>query len=412
MIIWALPDEHKEIEATLQRIDLEGEGGGSEKTVIYELDAANTTQLYYVSAFLQRVVPKATFTPGVNPNQIVAFARPKDHEKIKELIGQLADKENGPKAVVYDSGNVPAATVTASLARIVPQAVVTPGATPSQLVVWTSPVDHEKVKEVVDQLTSADSPDLMPTAVTYSLEHINTTTASQLLRLAVPQAQVSPGAESHQLIAWAIPKDQDLIKQTLEKIDVEGPEDKSAKLGVYQLETTDVTQLYYISLFLRGAIPTATFTAGVVPGQVIAWALPKEHEKIAELIEQIEGGEGLAPTAQVYDLGDTPTTTVISVLRQIVPSAIASTGKTPYELIVSAPPSEQKRVQEIVDQLTAEAPPESAPKIVTYALDGPSPASVIALLQQVAPQAIPTAGSDPHQLVVWRGRRTTKKSAG
>ena len=400
LIIWARPEEHVEIEKTLERIDLEGAGGGSEKAVIYELEG-DTRQLYYIARFLQQVVPKATFTPGATPNQLVAWARPRDHQQIKELIDQMADEENAPKAVVYDSGNVPAATVTLSLRQIVPEAVVTTGATPSQLVIWAAPKDHEKVKEVMDQLTAADTPELMPTAVTYSLEHVNSMTASQLLRLAVPQAQLSPGGESNQLIAWAIPKDQDLIKKTLEKIDVEGPKDKSAQLAVYQLETTDPTQLYYIGLFLRSAVPSAAFTSGVVPGQVIAWALPKDHEKIAELIEKVEGGEGLGPVAQVYDLGDTPTTTVMTVLRQIVPTAVTSTGKTAYELIVWARPSEQEKVQEIVNQMTAEAPPETAPKMVTYSLDGPSPASVTTIMRQIAPQAIATPGSDPHQLAVW-----------
>ncbi len=400
LIIWARPDEHAEIEKTLERIDLEGTGGGSEKAVIYELEG-DTRQLYYISRFLQQVVTKARFVPGATPNQLVAWARPRDHEQIQELIDQLSDEENAPKAIVYDSGNVSAVTVTASLRRIVPEAVVTPGATPSQLVIWAAPKDHDKVKEVVDQLTAADSPDRMPTAVTYSLQYITTTTASQLLRLAVPQAQLSPGPERNQLIAWATPKDQDLIKKTLEKIDVEGPEDKATKLAVYQLETTNTTQLYYISRFLQGAVPSATFTAGVVPGQVIAWALPKDHEKIADLIQQIEGEDGIAPVAEVYDLGDTTTTTVVTVLRRIVPTAIASTGKTPYELIVWARPNEQEKVGEIVEQMTAEAPPESAPKTVTYSLDGPSPTAVTTLMRRVVPQAIVSPGSDRHELVVW-----------
>ena len=400
LIIWARPDEHAEIEKTLERIDLEGMGGGSEKAVIYELEG-DTRQLYYISRFLQQVVTKARFVPGATPNQLVAWARPRDHEQIQELIDQLSDEENAPKAIVYDSGNVPAVTVTASLRRIVPEAVVTPGATPSQLVIWAAPKDHDKVKEVVDQLTAADSPDLLPTAVTYSLQYITTTTASQLLRLAVPQAQLSPGPERNQLIAWATPKDQDLIKKTLEKIDVEGPEDKATKLAVYQLKTTNTTQLYYISRFLQGAVPSATFTAGVVPGQVIAWALPKDHEKIADLIEQIEGEDGIGPVAEIYDLGDTTTTAVATVIRRIVPEAIATTGKTAYELVVWARPSEQEKVREIVEQMTAEAPPESAPKTVTYSLDGPSPTAVTTLMRRVVPQAIVSPGSDRHELVVW-----------
>ena len=278
LIIWARPDEHEKIEKTLERIDVEGAGGGAEEVRIYELDG-DSRQLYYISRFLGQVVDKARFTPGATPNQLVAWARPKDHEQIQKLIDTMEDEENAPSATVYDCGNVRATTVTLSLRYIVPQAVVTAGATPSELVVWAGPKDHEKVKEVIDQMTAADSPEKMPTAVVYTLEEISATTATQMLRLAVPQAQVSPGAETYQLLVWAKPKDHEKVKTTLEQIDVEGPEDKQAKAIAYTLDGTNTTQNYYTMRFLMQSIPTARFTMGVAPDQIIAWAQPRSTRK-------------------------------------------------------------------------------------------------------------------------------------
>ncbi len=409
LIIWARPDEHKEIETTLQRIDAEGAGGGSEKTVIYELDAGNATQLYYVSRFLQQAVPKATLTPGVNPNQIVALARPRDHEKIKELIEQLADKEKAPTAIIYDAGNVPAATVTASLRQIVPEAVVTPGATPSELVVWTDPKSHEKVKEVVDKLKTDDTPERASTAVTYTLEKVTATTAIQILRLAVPQVQVSPGAETYQILVWARPAEHLRIEEILKQIDVKGPEDKEAKAIAYKLDGANATQSYYILLFLTQSVPTARFTMGVSPDQIIAWAQPKVHQEIATLLDQIQGGAENAPKLVVYELKNVPAASALTMLRSVVPQAIPTVGNDPYQLVVWARGDEHEKVKQLVDEFSAAESPEMAPRAVTYTLEEIATATAIQILQLAVPQARVSPGAETYQILVWARPDDQKK---
>ncbi len=400
LIIWARPDEHTEIETTLERIDLEGTGGGSEKAVIYELEG-DSRQLYYIARFLAQVVPKANFTPGSTPNQLVAWARPRDHEQIQELIDQMADEENAPTAVVYDSGNVPATTVTLSLRRIVPEAVVTAGSTASEMVVWAAPKDHEKVKEVVDQMTSADSPEKMPTAVVYSLEEISTTTASQMLRLAVPQAQVSPGAESYQLLVWAKPKDHIKVEETLKQIDVEGPEDKQAKAVVYTLEGTSATQNYYVLRFLAQSVPAARFTMGVSPDQIVAWAQPKVHEEIVELIDQIQGGEENAPKPVVYQLKNATAASVLTMLRTVAPQAVPTVGTDPYQLVVWGRGEDHEKIKLLIDELSAADSPETAPRAVTYTLEEITTVSAMQMLRLAVPSAQVSQGAETYQLLVW-----------
>ncbi|NLZ03264.1 MAG: hypothetical protein GXY25_22340, partial [Pirellulaceae bacterium] len=401
LIVFARPDEHAKIEETLRRIDAEGAAGGSEKAVVYELEAVDSRLMFYIIRFLQEAVPEATFVPGASPKQLVAWARPKTHEKIKELVEQLADKDHAPTAVVYDTGSVSAATITLALRQMVPDAVVAPGAIASQMVVWARPADQEKIKQVVDQLTAADSADLAPTAITYSLENIDAATATRILQLAAPQAQISQGSESHQLIVLATPKSQDLVKLTLEKIDVAGPADKSKTLGFYQLESSEMRQLYYVSRFLRESVPDAQFTPGLEPGQVIAWARPKDHEKIAQIIEKIKGGEENAPKPVVYELKKVTATILTTMLRGLTPEAIPSVGMDPYQLIVWARPADHKKIQALVDELAAPEPPETAPTTVNYTVAKITAATAIQVLGQVVPQARLTPGADPYQFVAW-----------
>ena len=104
----------------------------------------------------------------------------------------------------------------------------------------------------------------------------------------------------------------------------------------YKLDGSNATQNYYAMLFLTRNIPTARFTQGMEPDKIIAWAQPKVHEEIAELIELIQGGEENAPKPVIYNLRNTTAATATVMLRRMVPSAIASTGTDPYELVVWA----------------------------------------------------------------------------
>ena len=101
-------------------------------------------------------------------------------------------------------------------------------------------------------------------------------------------------------MVWARPDDHKLVESTLKQIDIKGPEDKEAKAVAYELDDSNATQSYYILQFLIQSVPTARFTMGVASDQIIAWAQPKDHEEIAELIKQVQGGEDNKPEAVVY----------------------------------------------------------------------------------------------------------------
>jgi len=56
-------------------------------------------------------------------------------------------------------------------------------------------------------------------------------------------------------------------------------------------------------------------------------------------------------------------------------------------------------VLKAIDEFTKQEPPETAPSVQIYTLDSITAASVLPVLQQVAPQATLNVGSNPQQLV-------------
>ena len=139
---------------------------------------------------------------------------------------------------------------------------------------------------------------------------------------------------------------------------MEGPEDKEAKAIAYELDGTNATQNYYTLRFLAQSVPTARFTMGVSPNQIIAWAQPKVHEEIAELIEQIRGGEDNKPEAIVYALKNVTSTAVSVMLRQVVPQAITTQGTDPYQMVIWARPDDHETIKQIIDELSAADSPK------------------------------------------------------
>ena len=66
--------------------------------------------------------PNARFVTGARPDQVVAWATPKDHTEIKNLIDQMIrepDPEDAPKVAVYDLKFITPASAQQILAAVV-----------------------------------------------------------------------------------------------------------------------------------------------------------------------------------------------------------------------------------------------------------------------------------------------------
>ena len=140
----------------------------------------------------------------------------------------------------------------------------------------------------------------------------------------VPRAELSAGGDLYQFVARARPEDQEKIVAILKQIDVPGSEEHESKPVVYTLESGDIRSNVFKLRFLQTAFPSAQFTFGSDPTQLVAWAGPKDHEDIATLIEQLDQppSDDKAPAMRTYTLKTLNATAATTMLATVAPDAV------------------------------------------------------------------------------------------
>ncbi|HUT95809.1 MAG TPA: secretin N-terminal domain-containing protein [Thermoguttaceae bacterium] len=401
LVVWARQSDQEKVQRILEQVDQAGPEGTA-AAVIYSLEGLSSRSAIYANRFLQQTVPDARFSPGAEPTQIVAWARPKDHELIAELVKQLVEEppELARKAVAYDLKHATATSAIQALSSAVPDASLSPGADENQVVAWARADEHEKIQEILKELDREPSPETEPKAMVYSLEAADAAEAMRVLRTAVPQARLSIGAEPHQLIAWARPADHEIIQEIVDKMVEKGPDELARKVVVYTLETTDAQDAIR---FLSSAVPDAEFSIGTDPRRLIAWARPRDHEIISRAVEAMSKEEPpeTAPRVVVYTLKTVDATRALELLREAVPDAQLTVGTDARQLIAWARPADHEIIADAVEKMSQEEPAETRPRVVLYDVEATGAANAMDLLQAAVPEAKLGVGDDPGKLIAW-----------
>jgi len=372
--------DHELIRKTLQKVDVKGPEDAV--PMVYALEGMDSRFSYYTMRFLRDAVPNANFTIGADPQQLVVWARPKDHEEIAQLVKELTKKvpELTPQALVYTLESISPDSAIQTLQQTIPDATFTTDEGSQKLTAVARPADHEMIERILKEIDVEEPADAASSAVVYTLEWMDPSTAIQVLESAVPDALFNEGTEANQLIAWARPADHEKIQKALDEIDVEGPADAAVKVVAYPLTGMESRRAYYALIFIRDAVPEATLTLNSDSSQLIAWARPRDHERIAELIEQVlhEPPE-LARKTVVYALKWITAEKATRFLEEVARGADFSTGEDPQQLIAFARPAEH--------EIDVEPSPETTTRAVVYALKSISPDSAMETLEEAVPSA-------------------------
>ncbi|MCL4204504.1 MAG: hypothetical protein KJ000_18620 [Pirellulaceae bacterium] len=480
---WARPAEHDTIKAILAEVDVEAGAAAGTTVAVYRLQGATlATYMPYATQLLTAAYPKAKFSPGPEPGQLLVWANAKDHQGIAELIDRLnagPPPDEAPVAAVYSMKNITSAsaqTILASavpraklssdvrdpqrltawaspadqatikaiveqidvagdpetsysvaiyklegmstraiyyagtfLASVVPQARFTPGSEEGQMVVWATAKDHEQIKTLIDELTKSPPADIARQIAVYPLQHITAANASQVLTTALPRATITTTPDDPQrLTAWATPADQKTIQAMLEKIDIATEAGGGPTVAVYSLQgATAATTLPYALRLLTTAFPRAQFSAGIEPGQLLAWATAKDQQGIQELVDRLNAGPPAeeAPVAAVYSLKNITSASAQTILASAVPRAkLSSDARDLQRLTAWASPADQATIMAIVEQIDVAGDPETSYSVAIYKLEGMSTRAIYyagTFLAGVVPQARFTPGSEEGQMVVW-----------
>ena len=403
---WARATDHDTIKTILEKIDVESDPASAATVVIYGLEGMDSSNVVYTVSFLIKTFPKARFTVGTDPGQLVAWASAKDHEKIKELVDELnkgLPPERAPKASLYVLENISGAEAIEVLQAALPDAIFTPATEdPKRLTAWAKPLDHQRIVDILQTIDIEADPELAARAAIYALEGMSQTHAIysvRFLQQAVPDARLTLGADTTQLVAWASPKDHETIKELVKQLIEESPESaRTAK--VYNLQHATAENAIQM---LSTALPEATLNVGADTSQLIAWARPNDHKKIETIIEQLEtkGPPETEPQAIVYTVPSSTATEAMRILRETVPQAKLTIGSEPHQLIAWARPADHEVIGQLVEKMGEKGPDELAPRVAVYKVEAGDATEAITFLQAAVPNAEFSVGSDARRVIAW-----------
>jgi hypothetical protein len=412
LLAWATAIDHEGIQELVDRLNAAPPPEQASKAVVYTLKFVNAAQ---VVELLTGATPEAKVTADADdPQRLVVWAKPADHTTIESVLQQVdveGAADSGRTAVIYSLEEMDLRSLIFAfrfLTTSVPDASFSPGAREGQVLAFATAKDHQRIQSLVDQLTKAPPPEQAPAAAVYTVKFITATTASEVLRKAVPKAEFTlDAADTARMTVWASPADQATVKSILEQIDVEG-EAGGANVEIYQLEGgLTATSAAYALRLLGTAFPNARFSTGTDPAQIVAWASAKDHAEIKALIDRLNAGPPpeKAPSVVVYNLQFLEAAQAQTVLVAAVPQATLTLDPAaPQRLTVWATPDDHKTIDTVLKQIDIEEAAASDRTVEIYSLRDMNPRSVTYVWRFLAgavPNARLTPGAEPEQLVAW-----------
>ncbi len=412
LIVLANTADHERIKAALDELAKSLPAEQQPTVASYKLPAGNAA---YAIGLLRPAFPQVQMTTSADPRELLVWAGPNDQQAISKAIDTLTNvtADSQLKMVVYTLKATSAGAAIPLVTNLAPGARVTTTNDPYQLIVLANTADHERIAAALDELAKNESAETAATLTVYSLKYATAQDAMRVLAPVVPQAKLNVGADPQQLVAHARPDDHAQIKKMLETLDVEAPEDAASSAVVYTLKGAASRQPQYMLMFLRSSVPQATFTLGADPNQLVAWAKPKDHEKIKELVDQLSKQlpPEEAPVMATYTVDGMAAQSALRIMTNAFPTvefAVALDGRS---LMAWASPEDQKQIAAAVNKLSEAPPDPNAPTLATYRLENTTASTVIQLLTGTFPQARLTPGSDPFELLVWASPKEHEKIA-
>ena len=101
VVAWATKADHAKIKATIDKLTAPESDETAKKAVIYKLKSVTASGALSV---LNRSFPNVVFSVGTDPYELIAVARPSEHQRIEQAVAELGERR--PRGRKTDSGHL------------------------------------------------------------------------------------------------------------------------------------------------------------------------------------------------------------------------------------------------------------------------------------------------------------------
>ncbi|MBB76203.1 MAG: hypothetical protein CMJ75_16975, partial [Planctomycetaceae bacterium] len=348
LVATATPDEHQQIAAVCEQLDQQSEEQQPVSRV-YQLPPQSAGAL---ETAINGLLPQATVALDGTSGRVVVTARALGHQQIEELIEQLTHSDENQQVVsrVYRLPPQTAPALQTAINGLLPQATVSLDGTSGTVVVTARTLEHQQIKDLVDQLTQPDEDPQVVSRV-YRLPPQTAPALQTAINGLLPQATVSLDGTSGTVVVTARTSEHQQIQKLFEQL-AHPDETQQVVPRVYRLPPQSAPAL---QTAINGLLPQATVALDNTSGTVVVTARPLAHQQIEDLVEQLKQNDpSAARSANTYPTGSMSAQVVADAVRAAFPKDNISChpSKADRSLVVVAPPVYEPAIRGLVAQIS------------------------------------------------------------
>ncbi len=383
VLVVAAPEDHEAIGKLIAQIDQPQTTVGGQQLAVYPMGGRDPSAMV---SLLQSSMSDARFVADTRGGNLLVWARPEQQKLVAENLRQLEEKFADSRATteVYRFQHADPNAAFAVLRQLLPSVPMAPDLRAGTLLVTAAPAEHAQLRAAIEAMDAGGPAAGSQQLAVYPLGGRDPSALVSLLQPALPDARLVADTRSGNLLVWARPEQQELLRQNLEMLTSAGAETELST-RVYRFRQADPSVAIGV---LRPLFPTAPMAVDLGARTLVATAMPDQHEQIAATIDQMETAADAGGDHQLvtYDTQAADPSNLLSVVRGLFSTrsdvrvtADAKAGK----LIVWGRPEDQAQVAQLVRDLEGETSVDNAPQIEVYALGASDSEAVIRVLRQL-----------------------------
>ncbi|MDR1382671.1 MAG: hypothetical protein LBJ67_02300 [Planctomycetaceae bacterium] len=350
--------------------------------------------------------PTASFTLNSDRIAIVAIAPPRIQKEIQSFIDNFVKQkeEEQPCIEIYTLKNASYFRIQQVLNLAAPRVQgfqILPGVTPDQVVVYARPVDQQRIANVIAKLETMTVPEDGFSLKMYHVPPESIAAITPILQFQVSGGLAFPNPVNSTITVYGSSNDHAIAERLTKAMGEAFPEPMT------KTYFTKNIPLGQAAGFLTPRFANrATFFMRTDTGDLIATASEEVHAEIQKTLDAIDvkrpaESERMVVVHDLTDLWVGAISWAIQGIQAASPTVLILPTSIPGQILVYATPTEQIKIQKVVDEMLAKHP-EALSVTKTYTFTYTTAVSAVnQILNRVAPLAqFAYADHDVHKLYV------------
>ena len=468
LVVIATQEEHEKLATLLATISETFPEDAPRQLKSYAVTATQREQFIASKDVLTPNLKRITVVNSSDPEKLIVVANATEHQAVQEVLLNIKltlPETPEPELKLYP---VPAkirdrfTAILPTLQEKLKNAKLVDNTQNNELVIWATPVEHGEIQKLIEQLKNESAtPDRQLAA--YPIKKADPASIHTVLTEVYPDAKIIVDEKTQQLLVWTSKDEHQIIRFTIEQMDVDAAVSQQRSMAYYKLKEIDVDDV--IPLFrqlvpdveligdgrsnsivawgnekehallteaverlrkqqngdarsvtvyssehrdpndlrrlLEDIVPNAAIVADRDSKMVAAWATDEDHVAISDAMEKLTKDNGTKGQLVVYSTPTTDADLVIDVLREAIPDGQFADAARDTKVLAWANAEEHKTIARVIEQIDSNDPLEGNRSAKTYRTSIEKNAQLMELLPTIVPNARLLNASDQRSIIVW-----------